>query len=96
MGGVDAVPGIGLGELDGGAIRQPAYLRHTIGAYPYHAAPLIIYFYALERREDSFHIGPERFDIFASIEHMTFPGGPVLRSPILAAGMLYHRFKDLF
>ncbi|BCV52826.1 MAG: FAD-binding oxidoreductase [Shewanella algae] len=38
----------------------------------------------------------ERFDIFASIEHMTFPGGPALRSPILAAGMLYHRFKDLF
>ncbi|MGI2259367.1 NAD(P)/FAD-dependent oxidoreductase [Shewanella sp. GXUN23E] len=37
-----------------------------------------------------------RFDIFAAIQHMTFPGGPALRSPILAAGMLYHRMKDLF
>lgn len=36
------------------------------------------------------------FDVFAKIHHMTFPGGPRLRSPILAAGMLYHRFKDLF
>ncbi|OEG72709.1 FAD-dependent oxidoreductase [Shewanella colwelliana] len=38
----------------------------------------------------------ERFDIFAKIPHMTFPGGPTFRSPMLAAGMLYHRFKDLF
>ncbi len=38
----------------------------------------------------------ERFDIFANIKHMTFPGGKHLRSPLLAAGMLYHRFLDLF
>ncbi|QIR15302.1 NAD(P)/FAD-dependent oxidoreductase [Shewanella aestuarii] len=37
----------------------------------------------------------ERFDVFAKIKHMTFPGGPMLRSPMLAAGMLYHRMKDL-
>ena len=37
-----------------------------------------------------------RFDVFAKIKHMTFPGGPTFRSPMLAAGMLYHRFKDLF
>ncbi|MBS98381.1 MAG: FAD-dependent oxidoreductase [Oceanospirillaceae bacterium] len=36
-----------------------------------------------------------RFDIFASVKHMTFPGGPALRSPLLALGMLYHRLKDL-
>ena len=36
------------------------------------------------------------FDVFAKIKHMTFPGGPTFRSPMLAAGMLYHRFKDLF
>lgn len=36
------------------------------------------------------------FDVFAKIKHMTFPGGPALRSPMLAAGMLYHRFKDWF
>ncbi|MBT1444575.1 FAD-binding oxidoreductase [Shewanella sp. JM162201] len=38
----------------------------------------------------------ERFDIFAKVKHMTFPGGPALRSPLLAAGMLYHRFMDIF
>ena len=37
----------------------------------------------------------ERFDIFAQIPHMTFPGGPHLRSPLLAMGMLYHRFRDI-
>ena len=38
----------------------------------------------------------ERFDIFDRVQHMTFPGGPRFRSPMLAAGMLYHRLKDLF
>ncbi|MCL1040505.1 FAD-binding oxidoreductase [Shewanella marisflavi] len=38
----------------------------------------------------------ERFDIFDRVQHMTFPGGPTFRSPMLAAGMLYHRLKDLF
>ncbi|GIU29703.1 FAD-binding oxidoreductase [Shewanella sp. MBTL60-007] len=38
----------------------------------------------------------ERFDVFAKVPHMTFPGGPHLRSPLLAMGMLYHRFKDIF
>lgn len=37
-----------------------------------------------------------RFDIFARIPHMTFPGGPALRSPMLAIGMSYYRFLDLF
>jgi gamma-glutamylputrescine oxidase len=36
-----------------------------------------------------------RIDVFNDIKHMTFPGGPMLRSPLLAAGMLYHRMKDL-
>ncbi|GGB82520.1 FAD-dependent oxidoreductase [Marinobacterium zhoushanense] len=38
----------------------------------------------------------ERFDIFDRVKHMTFPGGPALRSPLLALGMLYYRVKDLF
>ncbi|WP_426416795.1 NAD(P)/FAD-dependent oxidoreductase [Aestuariirhabdus sp. LZHN29] len=38
----------------------------------------------------------ERFDVFAGIKHMTFPGGKHLRAPLLAAGMLYYRFMDLF
>ena len=36
-----------------------------------------------------------RFDLFAKVPHMTFPGGKHLRSPLLALGMLWHRFKEL-
>ena len=37
----------------------------------------------------------DRFDLFAKVPHMTFPGGKYLRSPLLALGMLWHRFKEL-
>ncbi|MHA6491976.1 NAD(P)/FAD-dependent oxidoreductase [Pseudomonas borbori] len=35
------------------------------------------------------------FDLFAKVPHMTFPGGRLLRSPLLALGMLWHRLKEL-
>ncbi|APC16920.1 FAD-dependent oxidoreductase [Pseudomonas frederiksbergensis] len=35
------------------------------------------------------------FDLFAKVPHMTFPGGKYLRSPLLALGMLWHKFKEL-
>lgn len=35
------------------------------------------------------------FDLFAKVPHITFPGGRYLRSPLLALGMLWHRFKAL-
>ncbi|WP_028241387.1 NAD(P)/FAD-dependent oxidoreductase [Stutzerimonas azotifigens] len=35
-----------------------------------------------------------RFDLFAKVPHKTFPGGPLLRSPLLALGMLWYRLKD--
>ena len=34
------------------------------------------------------------FDLFAQVPHMTFPGGKLLRSPLLALGMLWYRAKD--
>lgn len=37
-----------------------------------------------------------RFDLFARVPHPIFPGGQRLRSPLLALGMLWYRFKDLF
>ena len=37
----------------------------------------------------------ERFDVFAKIKHPPFPGGYLLRQPMLALGMLYHRVMDL-
>ncbi|USE35066.1 FAD-binding oxidoreductase [Endozoicomonas sp. SCSIO W0465] len=36
----------------------------------------------------------ERFDVFANIRHMTFPGGRYFRSPLLALGMLWYRLKE--
>ena len=36
-----------------------------------------------------------RFDLFAQVPHLTFPGGKHLRSPLLALGMLWHRLKAL-
>ena len=37
----------------------------------------------------------ERFDTFARIRHRSFPGGRLLRTPALVAGMAYYRLKDL-
>ena len=36
-----------------------------------------------------------RFDTFARIRHRRFPGGRLLRTPALVAGMAYYRLKDL-
>lgn len=37
----------------------------------------------------------ERFDTFARIRHKRFPGGRLLRTPALVAGMAYYRLRDL-
>ena len=37
----------------------------------------------------------ERFDTFARLRHRPFPGGRLLRTPALVAGMAYYRLKDL-
>jgi gamma-glutamylputrescine oxidase len=36
----------------------------------------------------------ERFDVFAKLRNQAFPGGPLLRTPALALGMLYYRLRD--
>lgn len=36
-----------------------------------------------------------RFDTFAKIRHRPFPGGRLLRTPALVAGMAYYRLRDL-
>ena len=35
-----------------------------------------------------------RFDQFARIKHLPFPGGPALRTPLLVAAMAYYRIRD--
>jgi gamma-glutamylputrescine oxidase len=37
----------------------------------------------------------EHFDVFAKLQHHNFPGGPLLRTPSLVLGMLFHRLKDV-
>jgi len=37
----------------------------------------------------------ERFDTFARIRHHPFPGGRLLRTPALVAGMAYYRLRDM-
>ena len=34
-------------------------------------------------------------DVFSAVPHMTFPGGPALRSPLLALGMFWYRLREL-
>jgi gamma-glutamylputrescine oxidase len=36
-----------------------------------------------------------RFDLFARLRHQAFPGGPWLRTPSLALGMLWYRLRDV-
>ncbi|MHA6194510.1 NAD(P)/FAD-dependent oxidoreductase [Pseudomonas wadenswilerensis] len=33
-------------------------------------------------------------DVFSAVPHLTFPGGKMLRSPLLALGMLWYRMKE--
>jgi len=35
-----------------------------------------------------------RFDLFAKIKHLPFPGGPLMRTPLLVAAMAYYRIRD--
>ena len=37
----------------------------------------------------------ERFDLFASLKHLPFPGGRWLRTPALVLAMLWFRMRDL-
>lgn len=37
----------------------------------------------------------ERFDLFARIRHMPFPGGRLMRTPALMLGMWYYRLRDM-
>jgi len=34
-------------------------------------------------------------DVFGAVPHLTFPGGRLLRSPLLALGMLWYRMKEV-
>ncbi|KAA0980052.1 FAD-binding oxidoreductase [Pseudomonas sp. ANT_H12B] len=45
---------------------------------------------------EAIHAGHSQgFDVFSAVPHMTFPGGPMLRSPLLALGMFWYRLREL-
>ncbi|MHC8344229.1 NAD(P)/FAD-dependent oxidoreductase [Pseudomonas sp. RT6P73] len=46
---------------------------------------------------EAIHAGHSKgFDVFSAVPHMTFPGGPMLRSPLLALGMFWYRLREMF
>lgn len=45
---------------------------------------------------EAIHAGHSQgLDVFSRVPHMTFPGGPALRSPLLALGMFWYRLREL-
>ena len=45
---------------------------------------------------EAIHAGHSQgFDAFSAVPHMTFPGGPLLRSPLLALGMAWYRLREM-
>ncbi|VVM65238.1 Gamma-glutamylputrescine oxidoreductase [Pseudomonas fluorescens] len=45
---------------------------------------------------EAIHAGHSQgFDVFSAVPHMTFPGGPMLRSPLLALGMAWYRLREI-
>jgi len=45
---------------------------------------------------EAIHAGHSQgLDVFSAVPHMTFPGGPALRAPLLALGMLWHRVREM-
>jgi gamma-glutamylputrescine oxidase len=43
---------------------------------------------------EAVHGTAEKFDLLARVKHLPFPGGALLRTPLLVAGMLYYRMRD--
>ncbi|KAE9650489.1 FAD-binding oxidoreductase [Pseudomonas sp. PB106] len=45
---------------------------------------------------EAIHAGHSQgMDVFSGVPHMTFPGGPALRSPLLALGMFWYRLREI-
>lgn len=73
-----------IGRLKPNIYYAQAYSGHGLNVT--HLAARII--------AESIHAESARLDLLERVKHLTFPGGPYLRSPLLALGMLYHRLKD--
>lgn len=81
--GANRMPQIGV--LDNTIFYAQAYSGHGVNAT--HMAAQIL--------AQAIHGEQTRLKLFNSIPHMTFPGGKLFRSPLLALGMLWYRLKEL-
>lgn len=73
-----------IGRLKPNVYYAQAYSGHGLNVT--HLAARVI--------AESIHAESSRLDLLEQVKHLTFPGGPRLRSPLLALGMLYFRMKD--
>ena len=73
-----------IGRLSSNIYYAQAYSGHGVNAT--HMAGRVL--------AEAISSQSERIDTFARINHMTFPGGRYLRSPLLALGMLWYRLKE--
>ncbi|PTY38406.1 FAD-dependent oxidoreductase [Saccharospirillum sp. MSK14-1] len=74
-----------VGRLQPNIYYAQAYSGHGVNVT--HLAARVI--------AESIHAESGRLDLLEKVKHITFPGGPRFRSPLLALGMLYHRLKDV-
>lgn len=74
-----------IGRLKPNVYYAQAYAGHGLNA-THMAAKLMA---------ESISAESQRIEVFEKIPHITFPGGKLLRSPLLALGMLYHRLKEV-
>lgn len=81
--GLNRVPQ--LGRLDHRTYYAQAYAGHGVAAS--HVAGRMI--------ADAIDGDDERLSIVEAVKHRPFPGGRLLRKPILATGMAFERFKDM-
>jgi len=75
-----------LGRLTDNSFYVQAYSGH--GVVPTHIMARII--------AEMIAGKPDRFDILAKINHLSFPGGKLFRRPLMALGMLYYKLLDKF
>ncbi len=73
-----------IGRLPDGIYYAQAYSGHGLNAT--HMAARVM--------AEAINEETRRIEVFQKIPHITFPGGPRLRSPLLALGMLYYRLRE--
>lgn len=75
-----------IGRLSPNVYYAQAYCGHGLNTT--HLAARIL--------AEAINAESQRIEIFEKVKHLKFPGGPMLRSPLLAIGMSWHQLRDLF